>query len=245
MTPWWWVSMLIVTLPVYVALRRKGDIWIAIAAGAGGLVLGAVLEGMLSTAYRLMTGDVVTFMDAAAKAVNFPLDFFLGLLVVLAGALNPELLFLAPRVVGDVLAGSVGSDLRRLKISLQVFELITTIIVLFVAAIHEHRAVRWTVIAAGSLAVTAAGIGAGYLHYKDQGIVVLRNDPPWLIVAYDINWAIVALLQTFIQICLAYFALRALIYLARQIWRLSTGSGRVGPLSHRRMSGVGQSEDGA
>jgi len=229
MTPWWWVSVLTVALPVYLALRRRRNIWILIAACAGGLVLGAVLEGVLFVAESQMTGNAVTFMDAVAKAVNFPLDFFVALLFIVAGALNPELLFWMPRVVEDILAGLVGSDLRRLKSSLQVFELIATIIVPFVAAIHGHRTVRWAVIAAGSLAVTAARIVAGSLNYKDQGIVVIHNDALWLTIIYDINWALVALLQTFIQICLAYLILRALIYLVRQIWHLSTRSGSAGP----------------
>jgi hypothetical protein len=228
MMPWFWVSMLSVALPVYVALRRRRNIWIAIAACVGGLVLAAVLEGLLFAAESLMTGNAVTFMDAVSKAVNFPRDFLVSLLFIVAGALNPELLFSLPRVFEDILAGSVGSDLRRLVVSLLVFELITAIIVPFAAAIHGRRTVRWTVIAAGSVVITAARISAGYLHYKEQGIVVVRNDPRWLNVIYDINWSIVALLQTFIQICLAYLVLRALIRLVRRTWHLATGSDGAG-----------------
>ena len=228
MTPWWWLSVLIVVLPVYIALRRRRNIWVAVAACVVGLVLGAVLEGMLSVAYGFGFGETVTFRDAVAKATHFPVDFLVGLLLIVVGALNPEPLLLLPRIIEDILAGAAGSDLRRLMISLSVFNLMASCIVPFVAAIHGHRTVRWTVIAVGSLAVTAARIGAGHLHYKDQGIVVISSGPPWLGVIYDINWAIVALLSAFIQISLAYLILRALIYLARGSWHLLQGSGSGG-----------------
>jgi len=228
MTPWWWLSVLIVVLPVYIALRRRRNIWVAVAACVVGLVLGAVLEGMLSVAYGFGFGETVTFRDAVAKATHFPVDFLVGLLLIVVGALNPEPLLLLPRIIEDILAGAAGSDLRRLMISLSVFNLMASSIVPFVAAIHGHRTVRWTVIAVGSLAVTAARIGAGHLHYKDQGIVVISSGPPWLGVIYDINWAIVALLSAFIQISLAYLILRALIYLARGSLRLLQGSGSGG-----------------
>jgi len=228
MTPWWWLSTLLVVLPVYFALRRRRNIWVAVAACVAGLVLGAVLEGMLSVAYDFVFGKTVTFMDAVAKATHFPVNFFVGLLLIVVGALNPEPLLLLPRIIEDILAGAAGSDLRRLKISLSVFNLMASCIVPLVAAIHGHRTVRWTVIAVGSLAVTSARIGAGHLHYKDQGIVVISSDPAWLGVVYDINWTIVALLSAFIQISLAYVILRALIYLGRRSWRLLQGSGSDG-----------------
>jgi hypothetical protein len=182
---------------------------------------------MLSSVFDLMTGKAVAFADAIAHAKQFPMKFLIGVLLILAGALNPEPLFLLPFVVADILEGSGGNALRALKIFLQLFNLVATIVVPFVAAILGRPTVRWMVIGLGSLAVTAARIGVGYLHYKEQGIVVtiIGNAPPWLSAVHDINLAIGALVGTFIQICLAYLVLRGLIYLARKTWRPSTGSG--------------------
>jgi hypothetical protein len=230
MTPWWWLSVLTVALPVYVALRLTRSIWIAPAAFVAGFVLAAALEGMLSSLFNLMTGKAVAFADAIAHATQFPMKFLISVLLILAGALNPEPLFLLPLVVADILEGSGGNALRALKIFLQLFNLVATIVVPFVAAILGRPTVRWMVIGLGSLAVTAARIGAGYLHYKEQGIVVtiIGNNPPWLSAVHDINLAIDALVGTFIQICPAYLVLRCLVYLARKIWRPSTGSGSAG-----------------
>ena len=103
MTPWWWLSVLTVTLPVYVALRRTRSIWIATAAFVAGFVLAAALEGMLASVFNLMTGTSVAFADAIAHATQFPMKFLLGLLLTVAGALNPARLFMVPYVVDDIL----------------------------------------------------------------------------------------------------------------------------------------------
>ena len=228
MTPWWWLSVLTVALPVYVALRRTRSIWIATAAFVAGFVLAAALEGMLSSVYSLMTGKAVAFPDAIEHATQFPVKFLLGLLLIVAGALNPARLFMVPYVVDDILAGSGGSALRAAKIFLRLYELIATIAVPFVAAILGRPGLRWMVIGIGALTITAASTVAGYLHYKENNITVTSLDPPWLTAIHDINTAILALVQTLIQICLLYLVMRGLIYLARKLWSFSTGSGSVG-----------------
>src|SRR5262245_5464879 len=105
MTPWWWLSVLTVALPVYVALRWTRSIGIATAALFAGFVLAAALEGMLSSVFDLMTGKAVAFADAIAHATQFPMKFLIGVLLILAGALNPEPLFLLPFVVADIMEG--------------------------------------------------------------------------------------------------------------------------------------------
>ena len=80
----------------------------------------------------------------------------------------------------------------------------------------------------GALTITTARIGAGYLHDKENNITVTSLDPPWLTAIHDINTAILALVQTLIQICLLYLGMRGLSYLARKLWSFSTGSGSVG-----------------
>jgi hypothetical protein len=218
-----------VALPVYITLRRTRSIWIALAAFVCGLLLGAALEGAFFAAERLMTGRPVAFADAVASAMHFPLNFFVALLLTVAGALDPERLFLVPRIVEDILAGSGGSALRGLKISLQAFDLLASIIVPVAAALLPHRAARWRVIGVGALAITAARIGAGYLRYKEQNIVVISDGPAWLSAVHDVNLAILAFAQTLIGIGLAYLVVRSLIYLARKIWSLSSASGNAQP----------------
>src|SRR5262249_29405138 len=127
--PWWWLSALTVALPVYLALRRRRNIWAIIAACLLGLAFGAILEGGFFAADKLTTGEAFIFEDAVAKAAGFPKNFFTGLLFIVAGALNPELLFLLPRVIEDILAGAASSNLGRVEVSLRAFGLIATIIV--------------------------------------------------------------------------------------------------------------------
>src|SRR5262252_5504896 len=115
MEPWWWVSTLTVVLPVYLALRRRRNIWAILAACLLGLALGAVLEGVFFATDKLIAGENFIFADAIVKAVEFPKNFFVGLLFIVAGALNPELLsLLVPRVVEDILSDST---LRRFEVS--------------------------------------------------------------------------------------------------------------------------------
>src|SRR5262245_1808563 len=231
MTPWWWLSVLTVALPVYIALRRTQSIWIAMAAFVCGLALAAALEGAFFAAERLMSGKAVAFADAVAGAMHFPMNFFIALLLTVAGALNPERLLLVPRIVEDILAGLGGSSLRGLQISLLAFDLIASLIVAVAAALLPQRAARWKVIGVGALVIATARIGAGYLHFKEQNIVVISDGPAWLTAVHDVNLAILALAQTLIAICLAYLIARGSISLARKIWSASRGSASTKPPS--------------
>lgn len=212
MSPWLWLDMLTIAVAVHVAVRRRWGAWLIAAAAVGGLALAGLLQTALTAAMGALTGDVV---NAGATAVQSPLEFFTGLLVVVVGALNPEPW--TTRVLQDVVGGGAPGGLGRLRIGLLVLVMFAMVAVPVAAATRAKPLVRGVVVAGGALAIALARLAADYAHYKDRGIVVVRADPHWLIAVTDFNWVIVGFLQAFIQLGVIYGIVRAVLHLARKV----------------------------
>jgi hypothetical protein len=90
MTPWFCVSVLTMALPAYVTLKLRRITWIDIVACLAGLALAAAFEGTLFAAYSRMSAETIAFASALDNGMQFPMSSFVGLLFIVARALNPD-----------------------------------------------------------------------------------------------------------------------------------------------------------